>query len=343
MSEPKTSIASLCRLFGKSKQSYYKQIPKQINDFLAEEIIIEMVSKTRKRAKTSRWGGRKLHGLLEEELKGFSIKIGRDKFFSLLGKNGLLVSPRKRKYYTTQSHHWLRKYDNLIENLVVSRINKVWVSDITYVKFNQDVFYLYLISDVYSQKIVGFNISINLKACSAVKALKMALKGNHINANELIHHSDRGVQYCSDEYTKILSKHEILISMAKPASPQENAIAERINGILKEEWLYDLKLKKGETPTRKIKEIIKIYNDVRPHNSLNNLTPNQIHHLGFKRHNDERVIGKTYSYKRKADKKCQPNISNYVIVPNDYSLVSCSSAALTSASSWYCKYELNNN
>ena len=131
--------------------------------------------------------------------------------------------------------------------------------------------------------------------------------------------------------------------MAKPASPQENAIAERINGILKEEWLYDLKLKEGENPNRKIKEIIRIYNEVRPHNSLNNLTPNQIHHLGFKRHNDERVIGKTYSYKRKADKECQPNLSKYAIVPNDYSLASCSSAELASASSWYCKCELNNN
>jgi transposase InsO family protein len=306
-------------------------------------MIIEMVNKIRKRAKTSRWGGRKLYDLLKEELHGFSIKIGRDKFFSLLRKNGLLVSPRKRKYYTTQSHHWLRKYDNLIENMLVRRINQVWVSDITYIKFNQDVFYLYLITDAYSQKIVGFYISTDLKATSAVKALQMALKNNGIKANELIHHSDRGVQYCSQEYIGILSKYEILISMAKPASPQENAIAERINGILKEEWLYDLKLKEGETPNQKIKEIIKIYNEVRPHNSLNNLTPNQIHHLGFKRHNDERVIGKTYSYKRKADKKCQPNKSNYAIVPNDYSLVSCSSAELTSASSWYCKYELNNN
>lgn len=343
MIETKTSIESLCRLFGKSKQSYYKQMPNQINNFLEEEMIIEMVSKIRKRTKTARWGGRKLYGLLQGELNGFSIKIGRDKFFSLLGKNGLLVRPRKRKYYTTQSHHWLKKHDNLIENMVVSRINQVWVSDITYVKFNQDVFYLYLITDVYSQKIVGFNISTNLRACSAVKALQMALKGNQIKANKLIHHSDRGVQYCSDEYTEILSKHDIFISMAKPASPQENAIAERINGILKEEWLYDLKLKKGENPNRKIKEIIKIYNEVRPHNSLNNLTPNQIHHLGFKRHNDERVIGKTYSYKRKADKECQPNLSNYAIVPNDYSLASCSSAELASASSWYCKYELNNN
>lgn len=341
--EAKTSIASLCRLFGKSKQSYYKQIPTQVNNFLEEEMIIEMVNKIRKRAKTSRWGGRKLHGLLKEELEGFSIKIGRDKLFSLLSKNGLLVSPRKRKYYTTQSHHWLRKYDNLIENMVVSRINQVWVSDITYVKFNQDVFYLYLITDAYSQKIVGFYISTNLKASSAVKALQMALKENEINANRLIHHSDRGVQYCSQEYIKILSKHGVLVSMTKPASPQENAIAERINGILKEEWLYDLKLKKGENPHRKINEIIKIYNEIRPHNSLNNLAPNQIHEVGFKRHNDERVIGKTYTYQRKTDKKCQPNKSNRAIVPNDYSLASCSSAELAYASSWYCKYELNNN
>jgi len=330
----------LCGLFGKTKQAYYKQLNSNSKSAIEEAMIIEMISKVRKRARTKRWGGRKLHVLLKEELDGFSIKIGRDKLFDLLRENGMLVKQRKRKFFTTMSHHWLRKYKNLIENLVIIRPNQLWVSDITYVKINGVVYYLYLITDAYSQKIVGFHICQNLKAVSAVKALKMALKDNPGKKGfGLIHHSDRGIQYCSDEYTTILKKAEILISMTKPASPQENAIAERVNGILKEEWLYDLQLSENEYPNRKLKKIINIYNQIRPHNSLGNLTPYQIHNMGFKRHKSERVIGKTYRYKKKAAlKKKQLNYSNSnAIGPNDYSLVSCSPAELTAASPWQCK------
>ncbi len=308
---------------------------------LEQAMVVEMVNKIRKRAKTKRWGGRKLHKLLQEELYGFSIKLGRDKLFDLLRENGMLVKSRKRNYYTTQSHHWLRKYDNLIENLVITRPNQLWVCDITYVKFDGQVYYLYLITDAYSQKIVGNHISTNLKASSAIRALQMALKNNHVEqADSLIHHSDRGIQYCSEAYTQLLVKNKIHISMTKPASPQENAIAERVNGILKEEWLYDLAPKTNKAPRQLISEVIKIYNQLRPHNSLANRTPEQIHNLGFLRHNGERVIGKTYSYRKKANlKKDQPLASNYAIAPNDYSLSSCSSAELDSPSSWYCKYK----
>lgn len=299
-----------------------------------------MVNKIRKRAKTKRWGGRKLHKLLEGEFDGFSIKMGRDKLFGLLRENGMLVKARKRNYYTTQSHHWLRKYDNLIENLVIKRPNQLWVSDITYVKYTGQVYYLYLITDAYSKKIVGYYTSTNLKATSAIEALRMALKNNPVEQDgSLTHHSDRGIQYCSEAYTQLLMKHTIHISMTKPASPQENAIAERVNGILKEEWLYDLDPKSNKTPQQLISEVIKVYNQLRPHNSLKNLTPDQIHNAGFLRHNGEIVIGKTYSYRKKADlKKDQPFPSNYALAPNDYSLSSCSSAELDSASSWYCKY-----
>ncbi len=300
-----------------------------------------MVKKIRKRAKTNRWGGRKLHKLLQQECDGFSIKIGRDKLFELLRENGMLVKPRKRNYYTTQSHHWLRKYDNLVENLVLKRPNQLWVSDITYVKYDGDVYYLYLITDAYSKKIVGYYTSTNLKAVSAIKALQMALKNNPVKqADSLIHHSDRGIQYCSEAYTQLLGKHNIYISMTKPASPQENAIAERVNGILKEEWLYDLDPKSTKTPQHLIAEIIKVYNQIRPHNSLENLTPEQIHDKGFLRHKGECVIGKTYAYRKRAssESRNQLSASNYAIAPSDYSLSSCSAAELDSASSWYCKY-----
>jgi len=340
--EPKISVKSLCGLFGKSKQAYYKQVSSSTDKATEEAMIIEMVHKIRKRAKTKRWGGRKLHGLIQEEQLGFSIKIGRDKLFDLLRENCMLVKPRKRRYFTTDSHHWLRKHDNLIENMVVNHPNQLWVSDITYVKFNKEVYYLYLITDAYSQKIVGFHVSMDLKANSAVKALQMALKDNKVKqAYKLIHHSDRGVQYCSKEYTGILNAHGILISMTRAASPQENAIAERINGILKDEWLYDLELKQDENPYKKIKQVIEIYNQIRPHNSLKKLTPCQVHDMGFLRHKAERVIGKTYNYSKKAvPKKRQPeNSNNYAIGPYDYSLASCSPAELASALSWHCKFE----
>jgi transposase InsO family protein len=329
-------------LFGKTKQAYYKKISFSEKIIIEQAIVLEMVNKIRKRAQTKKWGGRKLYKLVKEELAGFPIKMGRDKFFALLRSENLLVSPRKRKYFTTLSHHWLRKYDNLIENLVIRKPNQLWVSDITYVKFNDEVYYLFLITDAYSQKIVGFNLSVDLKAASAVEALKMAIRDNKTSAGfDLVHHSDRGVQYCSGEYVDILTGHSIGISMTNPASPQENAIAERVNGILKEEWLYDLILSQGQKPYKKVKAIIKIYNELRPHNSIGNLTPEQIHDKGFLRDKAERVIGKTYSWNKKADPKMsQPVKSENAIGANNYSLSSCSSAELDSASLWYCNLNI---
>lgn len=312
------------------------------DEIIEEAIVLEMVHKIRKRAKTKRWGARKLHYLLKEEMAGISIKLGRDKFFDLLRENGMLVKPRKRNFFTTQSHHWLWKYENLIENIVITQPNQLWVADITYLKIDDQVYYLYLLTDTYSQKIVGFHIAMDLKAISAVNALKRALKDNPVKRpDSLIHHSDRGIQYCSKEYTTILKRHKVMISMTKPASPQENAIAERVNGILKEEWLYDLALGRDETPYKKIKEAITIYNQLRPHNSLNNMTPQQVHDQGFLRHKAERVIGKTYHWIKKTDLTGdQPEKSSYAIGPNDYALSSCSSAELDSPSSWHCKIGL---
>lgn len=258
------------------------------------------VKQIRTKAQTARWGGRKVHQLLKSELGTMQISIGRDKLFELLRANHMLVRQRKRKHFTTQSHHWLRKYDNLIQDKILTQPNLLWVADITYVKSNGMVYFLYLITDAYSQKIVGWHISLDLKASSADAALKMAIQNSKKPLPGLIHHSDRGVQYCSATYVKMLHKNGITISMTKPASPQENAIAERINGILKEEWLSDLDVKTEKEAREKTKTIIRIYNEYRPHNTLNNKTPCQIHDLGFLRHEAVRVIGKTYRYKKRA-------------------------------------------
>jgi transposase InsO family protein len=321
-----------------TRQAYYKITKYRIQRVYQEDLVLNMISRVRKKARTNRWGGRKLYSILRAEFEAQNIQLGRDKFFDILRKNNLLVKKRKRKIYTTQSHHWLRKYDNLIENLVVTRINQVWVSDITYLKINGEVHYLYLITDVYSQKIVGWNLSMDLKAKSALRALKRAIAAQkHIAMGSLIHHSDRGVQYCSSDYTDLLKAKGILISMARPASPHENAIAERVNGILKEEWLKDIEDDACIEPEKYLKNIVKVYNEFRPHNSLGNLTPKAIHEKGFLRDKTERVIGKDYQWKKAAPKNGQPTISNNAIGPNDYSLSSCSSAALDSPSSWYCK------
>lgn len=333
-------MATLCGLFGKSRQAYYKALSYITQEAFEEELVLGLVAKIRRKSKTSRWGVRKLYPLLRQDLELLGIKMGRDKLFELLGAHGLLVSKRKRKFFTTQSHHWLRKHQNLITNLVVSKPNQLWVSDITYVLVNGRPYYLYLITDAYSQKIIGWNISLDLKAESALNALKMALKATkELPPYSLMHHSDRGIQYCSYEYTGLLEKHNIWISMTKPASPQENAIAERMNGILKEEWLVDLENLTISNVQTCIGQIITIYNEMRPHQGLGNATPIEIHDKGFKRHDAERVIGKKYHWKKKAEPITARLANSHAIGPNGYSSTSCSSAELASASPWYCKLE----
>lgn len=334
------SLAQLCGLFGKTRQGYYKALNQSCGEVFKEELVVSLVLKIRKKSKTSKWGLRKIYPLLEKDLTRLNIKIGRDKMFDLLRMHGLLVSKRKRRFYTTQSHHWLRKYHNLVQNMVIFRPNQLWVSDITYIELSGEVEYLYLITDAYSQKIVGWNIALDLKAESALEALKMAFGSQkNIPPYSLVHHSDRGVQYCSHDYTSLLESKQVWISMTKPASPHENAIAERMNGILKEEWLDDIKGNINISSKNYIGQIIKIYNNMRPHQGLGNLTPNQVHDEGFPRHDTERVIGKKYTWKKKTEPNKVRSKNSNAIGPNDYSLASCSSAELTSASSWYCNLE----
>jgi transposase InsO family protein len=310
---------------------------------IKEEMVLTAVHRIRTKAETNRWGGRKLQKLVNEELASMNIHIGRDMLFDLLREKNMLVRTRKRRYFTTQSHHWLRKYDNLIQDKEISGPNQLWVADITYVKGNgQDkVFYLYLITDAYSQKIVGWHLTNDLKASSAVVALKMALKANKGQIENLVHHSDRGVQYCSEEYVTQLNAHSISISMTNPGSPQENAIAERVNGILKEEWLYDQVFDNLTKTHKKMKKFISIYNSLRPHTSLKSKTPEQIHDLGFLRHDAIRVIGKTYTYNKRQPNTMTASTVSYNANGRDYSLDSCSSAELSSASSLPDKTSIN--
>ena len=222
-----------------------------------------------------RIGTRKLYHLLSDKLQ--LRKVGRDKFFDILRTNHLLIQPKRSYHITTNSHHRFRKHENLILDLNINRPEQVWVSDITYIGKRDNPCYLSLITDAYSKKIMGYYVSENLNTQSSVMALKMALKQRRDLNLPLIHHSDRGIQYCSNEYQKELIKNKVLCSMTQNSDPYENAVAERINGVLKQEFMID-KFNQGVKTTKQIvKESVAIYNELRPHYSNYMLTPNQMH------------------------------------------------------------------
>lgn len=270
---PQVPMGRLCGLFDKSRQAFYQRQQVIYEQALEEYFILSQVQKVRQRQ--PRIGGRKLLVKLEE----IGIQIGRDALFDMLRHNGLLVRRRRNGIRTTNSSHWLRKYPNLIRHFEPMRPNQLWVSDITYLETEEGFLYLFLITDAYSKKILGWALADNLDADNAVEALDMALRSMKEDCSGLIHHSDRGVQYCSDKYVKRLSKHDIQISMTENGDPLENAIAERVNGILKDEWLYDLGKMDKSGMQKIVPQIIQIYNDERPHLSLNMLTPNKAHQM----------------------------------------------------------------
>ena len=226
-----------------------------------------------------RIGTRKLHYMLAETLQKHNISIGRDKLFDLLEEYGLLVRRRKRRRInTTDSNHPFRKYPNLIRELQVSRPNHLWVSDITYISLAEGFCYLSLVTDAYSRKIVGYCLHPTLKKEGPLLALGKALKDlNGMPQQTLIHHSDRGLQYCCSQYIGILENRGVIISMTEKGDPYENAIAERVNGILKEEFALDQDFESFELAELMVHRAIDTYNQLRPHMSCNNLTPEKAH------------------------------------------------------------------
>jgi len=238
-----------------------------------DEQVLTLVKEIR--MKQPRIGVRKLMKLLSNNIG--EQMIGRDAVFDLLREHDLLVRKRKTRVVTTQSHHWLRKYPNLIAGFTPNAPHQLWVSDITYIRTAERFIYLFLITDAYSRKIVGWHLSETMEAGNALKALYMAVSQLPVNTKRLIHHSDRGLQYCSSKYVSYLQKNEIRISMTENGDPYENSIAERINGILKTEWLYDIPLKNTAHAQKVIGSVIDIYNCERPHLSIEMLSPNQAH------------------------------------------------------------------
>jgi len=225
-------------------------------------------------------GTRKLYELLENFMLTHGIKMGRDALFDLLAANAMLVRKRKRRIQTTYSSHWLRKYPNLVKDFIPQNINQLWVSDITYWKINASThLYISLITDAYSRKIVGHNVAETMEAVQSIQALQMALASLSGDAVplQLTHHSDRGIQYCSTKYVKLLQDKGIKISMTENGDPLENAIAERVNGIIKEEYLDHCTTNSLQEAKNNLAKAIRLYNDERPHMSIENYTPNQLH------------------------------------------------------------------
>ncbi len=260
-------------MFGIDRQVYYRTIKRRFNKQNKARLVVDMVLEIRR--KMPRIGARKLYYLLNEELK--NLTIGRDKFIDILRANHLLIIPKRSYHITTNSHHRFKKYNNEILDLQINKPEQVWVSDITYIGKREKPCYLSLITDAYSKKIVGYNVSDNLNTESSLMALQLAIKQRKNKDTILIHHSDRGLQYCANEYQKLLSRNRIKPSMTQNSDPYENAVAERVNGILKQEFSIDQYNQELPIMKQIIKEIIEIYNEERPHFSNHMLTPNQMH------------------------------------------------------------------
>lgn len=272
----KVTVEGVCTILGYSRQAYYKQLQSRGKQ-QEMQTIIELVKQERKLL--PRVGTRKLHKLISPELNELNIKCGRDKLFKILKDSKLLIRPKKRYIQTTMSKHWLKKYRNLTKEIEITRPEQLWVSDITYIKTDEGNCYLTLVTDAYSRKIMGFNVSSNMTAEESVNALKMAVKNRLYTDRALIHHSDRGLQFCSSNYVDYAKENNIQMSMTEKYDPYENALAERMNRTIKEEFFLDGVVKYKWQVKQIVKEAVQLYNNYRPHQSLNLMTPEQIHKI----------------------------------------------------------------
>jgi putative transposase len=275
-----------CHLFGIDRQVYYRKIRSKALKQSKAGHVVSLIHLIRK--SMPRIGVKKLYYLLYEKLH--ELKIGRDKFFDIMRANHLLIEPKRSYQITTNSHHRFRKHENLILNVTIERPEQVWVSDITYIGKREKPCYLSLVTDAYSKKIMGYYVANNLNTESSLMALKMAIKERKSKNLPLIHHSDRGLQYCADDYQTTLNKNNIKCSMTNNGDPYENAVAERMNGILKQEFFIDTYHQDIEIMKKIVKEAIDIYNDQRPHYSNYMLTPSKMH-------NQNKIEMRTYKIK----------------------------------------------
>lgn len=267
---PHQSVSYYCRLFGYTRQAFYSWRNMPEKDGMQEAIVLKLVNEIR--TQLPRCGTEKLHYLLRPKLLAHNIKMGRDALYSLLGKHGYLIRWRRRKPYTTNSFHLFKKYPNRIRDLIIDRAGQLWVSDITYIRLQKGFCYLSLITDAYSHKIVGYKLHPTLAAEGAIAALQMASSDQKITSS-LIHHSDRGIQYCCADYVREIERLHIQLSMTEKGDPYENAVAERVNGILKQEHGLGQTFSNYAQAVEAVEKAVNTYNHLRPHDSCNRLTP----------------------------------------------------------------------
>lgn len=267
------SLRTSCRLLGYTRQAYYKRCAVVEDRAIGAELVLQEVARIR--SVQRRVGVRKLHHMMSEFTREHKVTMGRDALYDLLREHSMLVRLRRRKHpRTTFSAFWMKRYPNLAREFIPESCNQLWVSDITYVRVREGFCYLSLVTDAYSRKIVGYHLSGDLSANGPVTALRMALRSNP-DRKGLIHHSDRGLQYYSSAFMKLIGSR-IRVSMSEKSDPLENAIAERVNGILKQELLAK-SFSSFADAKRQIDFAVNIYNNLRPHLSVDMLTPAEAH------------------------------------------------------------------
>jgi len=271
---PMHSIGYYCSLFGRSRQAYYEYQPHYDKNAIRDTIILKLVSEARQDLPRS--GVPQLRQLLKKPLAEHGIKTGRDSLYQLLGEHGYLLRYRRRKAYSTNSNHAYKKYPNLIKNKTINKAHQLWVSDITYIRLREGFAYLSIITDAYSRKIVGYHVQKTLHAAGPIEALFQALRQRKKGV-QTMHHSDRGVHYCCHDYIAVLKNENINISMTEKGDPYENAIAERVNGILKGEFLLNTTFPTFQDAQQAIDWAVDKYNHIRPHSSVDYLTPELAH------------------------------------------------------------------
>lgn len=276
--EQQLTVNGVCKFLGYSRQSYYQGQKRLERREIEREKILELVRQKRRRM--SRCGTKKLLHLLKEDFRTAGIKIGRDRMFDLLREEGLLVKRKKRMHFTTDSNHPFKIHSNLIDDLEIKKVLQVVVADITYIRTMEGFMYLALLTDLYSRKVVGWDISDSLELSGCQRALQMFFQSvpkHLLPLLNTIHHSDRGSQYCSYEYTGALKEVNMQISMAQAGNCYENAVAERVNGILKDEYNLDETFSSKKLAVMATHEAIEIYNNERPHLSLDLMIPQQVY------------------------------------------------------------------
>jgi transposase InsO family protein len=275
--------------FGISKQAYYQRLKNNAVKEKQYKIVLELIRKVRRRMPKT--GVKKLYKHIKNELIKNDIKMGRDTLFDLLRSYGLLVKKTKRFHITTDSNHFFYKSPNLIKDLEITHAEQILVCDITYIKIDGGHAYLALVTDAYSKKLMGWRLDDNMRVSLVKEALEMAYKNLIYNHKHIIHHSDRGIQYCCPDYSEYAEKKNFILSTTQQYDPYENAIAERINGILKYEFGLINTIKNIEVAQKMIQQAVEIYNNERLHWSLDLKTPQEVH-LNYDK--------QTYkSYKRK--------------------------------------------